>query len=370
MKKIGFLIALFIGIAIKNFAQFQQNVVQIKLRNEKLLTVVMDGRHYKRFGRTITFTDVPVGMHEIKVYRYYPNDDNRYFDSRPRAVLTYKGKIRVDHSVNYFCTVDPQYRTMSIRESKVDFDDDNEKTYRINQQIDFDENRGNQGDENINDDNSLGDDRSKPIDNDANFLTKEQLGSLKNAVENRIGSSDKVNLIQNFLEHKKMTTDQVETILGWLSFENYKLQIASFCYPRVIDQDKYLQISNLFTFQSSKQALDKLMFDNKENAKNNSNLQQTNLISESQISILSKEVKIKITDTEKQKIMFQNLAEYKMTTSQIASMMDWFTFEGSKLEFAKWAYSRVNDKSNYLQIKNKLTFLSSKNAIDELMKRK
>jgi hypothetical protein len=48
-------------------------------------------------------------------------------------------------------------------------------------------------------------------------------------------------------------------------------------------------------------------------------------------------------------------------------MLDWLTFEGSRLEFAKWAYTRVSDRTNYGQLKTKFSFLSSKKTIDNLL---
>lgn len=371
MKNLGLILLLFVSFSQRSWAQLGQSDIQFRLRNDKLLTVVMDGRHYKRYGRSISFVDVPSGTHEVKVYRYYPNDVMRYNnEGRARAVLVYKGKMRVEAYTTYYCTVDPQYNTMSIRESREALYD-NDRSFRIEEKPDFEDNR---------EDNRIIDriekqieernrDRNRPtasIDN--NMLTNEQLYTLKAAVEERMSSGDKVNLIQNFLETKKLQTEQVKTILTWLSFDNSKLQVAKFCYPRTTDPDNYLQVSSLLSFQNSKNELEKLMFatTEKTNKNNNPNKQTLNNVHFNQ---LARAVKDKITDTDKLKLMQQSLSGHTMQTTQIGEMLDWLTFEGSKLEFVQWAYSRTTDRNNYGKLKNKFSFLSSKKAVDDLMKK-
>jgi primosomal replication protein N len=366
MKNLGLILLLFVSFSQSSWAQLGQSDIQFRLRNDKLLTVVMDGRHYKRYGRSVSFLDVPSGMHEVKVYRFYPNDNNRYDGNyRARAVLVYKGRMRVDAYTTYFCTIDPQYKTMSIRESKEALYE-REKTQIIEEKPDFEEGR----EDNWKDrDADQFEERNRPtasIDN--NMLTNEQLYTLKAAVEERMSSGDKVNLIQNFLETKKLQTEQVKTILTWLSFDNSKLQVAKFCYPRTTDQDNYLQVSGLLSFQNSKNELEKLMFtaSEKTNKNNNPNNQTLNNVHFNQ---LARAVKDKITDTDKLKLMQQSLSDHTMQTTQIGEMLDWLTFEGSKLEFVQWAYSRTIDRNNYGQLKNKFSFLSSKKAVDDLMKK-
>lgn len=366
MKKLSLLLIILVSLSENSLAQLSQSVLQIRLRNDKLLTVVLNGRHYKRFGRTITFGDIPAGNHDIKVYRYYPNDDPRYSDSRPRAVLIYKGKMHIAPATTYFCTVDPQYKTMSIRESREDLYVE-ERSYKIEEQPEFDEDREDKSydRDKDRDDRDWGNNRNKNSITDPALLTNEQLYILKSSVQERVGSNDKVSLIQNFLQNKKMTTEQVKTIVGWLSFENSKLQIAKFCYPRTIDQENYLQVSSLLNFQNSKRELEDVIF-NKVKTSESIKTQNQNL-SASQMNQLSAAVKEKITDTDKQKLMQQDLENSMMSTAQISVMLDWFTFEGSRLEFAKWAYPRVSDRINYGQLKAKFSFLSSKKTIDNLL---
>ena len=52
-----------------------------------------------------------------------------------------------------------------------------------------------------------------------------------------------------------------------------------------------------------------------------------------------------------------------LTSKQVAQLMDLLTFEKYKLTFAKFAYQSTVDKQNYFQVRNKLTFSSSRKKL-------
>lgn len=54
-----------------------------------------------------------------------------------------------------------------------------------------------------------------------------------------------------------------------------------------------------------------------------------------------------------------------LSTSQIKEVMSIFSFEASKLDFAKWAYSRCVDKDNYFILNSALTYSSSKTELNQ-----
>jgi hypothetical protein len=52
-----------------------------------------------------------------------------------------------------------------------------------------------------------------------------------------------------------------------------------------------------------------------------------------------------------------------LTTVQVKELMLLFTFEDNRLEIAKYAYKKTVDRNNYLQLKDALTFNSSKEEL-------
>lgn len=53
-----------------------------------------------------------------------------------------------------------------------------------------------------------------------------------------------------------------------------------------------------------------------------------------------------------------------LSCSQIKEIMNTFSFEASKLDFAKWAYSQCVDKSNYYTLNSAFSFSSSKSELN------
>jgi hypothetical protein len=54
-----------------------------------------------------------------------------------------------------------------------------------------------------------------------------------------------------------------------------------------------------------------------------------------------------------------------LSTNQIAALIKIFSFEESKLDFAKYAYDFCVDRNNYFKIANSFSFESSKTELND-----
>ena len=54
-----------------------------------------------------------------------------------------------------------------------------------------------------------------------------------------------------------------------------------------------------------------------------------------------------------------------MTAGQVKDMMSVFSFEGTKLDFAKFAYGRTYDIGNYYMVNDAFTFSTSISDLNE-----
>jgi len=95
---------------------------------------------------------------------------------------------------------------------------------------------------------------------------------------------------------------------------------------------------------------------------------ETPTLTDVKIDQLKTRVMDKKTDTERMKLMKDALSSEKMTTDQVAAMMDWYNFEDSKVEFAKWAYPNTLDKNNFSSLENKLTYKDYVDNLDNFIK--
>ena len=73
----------------------------------------------------------------------------------------------------------------------------------------------------------------------------------------------------------------------------------------------------------------------------------------------------KKTDTDKMKVIKDELKNERISVDQIATMMAWLSFESTKLDFVEWAYNITADKENFGSLDNKFTF---KNYQDDFRK--
>ncbi len=83
---------------------------------------------------------------------------------------------------------------------------------------------------------------------------------------------------------------------------------------------------------------------------------------------VKKKVLLKNTDTERMKLVNASFKKDRLSTDQVCKIMDWFSFESSKMEFAQWAYTHVTDKHNYSKTRDKLTYKSYREEMDQFLK--
>ena len=93
-------------------------------------------------------------------------------------------------------------------------------------------------------------------------------------------------------------------------------------------------------------------------------------LTDSKTDQLKTQVDAKKTDSDKMKILKDVLKGEKITTDNVAYMMDWLNFESSKLDFVKWAYDLVVDKENYSMLDAKFSYKNYQDEFDNFIKGK
>ncbi len=74
-------------------------------------------------------------------------------------------------------------------------------------------------------------------------------------------------------------------------------------------------------------------------------------------------------DSSRLSVAKQIISNQHLSTDQVIRIMDLFTFDSSKLEFAKYAYGRTVDRNRYFQTYNSFTFNSSVDELSEYIAR-
>lgn len=78
----------------------------------------------------------------------------------------------------------------------------------------------------------------------------------------------------------------------------------------------------------------------------------------------------RMTDTDKLKLLQSVLKNRFISTEQAKQIVNWLSFESTKIEFAKWAYDNVSDKNNYWKLESEFTFESTKGEFNEFLSSK
>lgn len=84
---------------------------------------------------------------------------------------------------------------------------------------------------------------------------------------------------------------------------------------------------------------------------------------------LKTKVEGKPTDTDRLLLIKSSLKNEKVTTMQVSDMMDWFTFESSKVDFVKWAYTITVDKEFYGDLAGKFAFKNSQDELNQFIRK-
>lgn len=92
-------------------------------------------------------------------------------------------------------------------------------------------------------------------------------------------------------------------------------------------------------------------------------------VTKSDLKELETLVENKITDTDKLKMLKRALKDERYYVSDVKSMMSWLSFESSRLDFAKWSYTRVLNPESYWKLDDSFNFSSSTDELHNFIKR-
>lgn len=236
MKKLLFTLILMAVTVANLFAQSRRSIIKVRLSDNSRLAVSINDRYYDKQGTSITIGDLPAGRHYIKIYRYVPYATGR----GGKARVVYSGGIRLSEgTISEF--------TYDVRRNEI---------YATTEFIDdtYDDRRDDRRDDRYDD---RRDDRYEEHDDIYNnrrgrVWTQQDMSDLKKRADDRMMDGEKQKLMQSVLQDRRYTTEQMRTMLNWLSFESTKVEVAKWGYDNVSDKQNYWKLESEFTFSSSK----------------------------------------------------------------------------------------------------------------------
>lgn len=88
-----------------------------------------------------------------------------------------------------------------------------------------------------------------------NAMSNDMFRAAKGAIRNETFDQSKMNLAKQIIGSNFMSAYQVKELVGLFSFEDNKLEIAKYAFPRTVDKNAYFILYDAFSFSSTKEAL-------------------------------------------------------------------------------------------------------------------
>lgn len=239
MKNVILLFLLTISTLQAAASNREESALKIRFNDNRPITVSIDGRNYDRYGKSLTFGNLPSGWHNLKVYEFI-----EYQKGGGRAKLMYSGSVRIKSGVVVYCIVDAATRRMRVRTQDID---DLYVDYDKANSIDEDAPRNHD------------DTRSERVNRSKDAVALNDIIELERIIKNKITDTDKLKLLKTALKEEKYYLSDVRNILGWLSFESSRLDFVKWSYSRVLDAKDYWKLDSDFNFSSSKNELHKFI---------------------------------------------------------------------------------------------------------------
>jgi hypothetical protein len=214
--------------------------LSITVAVQKDAVVYVDGRTYQPDDNSIVIDNIRSGNHSIKVYRKANNRNNGRNNNRnQREELLYSSTVYVRPSYHVDIVVN-RFGKALVDEKAINSRDD-----------DWDR------------DDNWGRDRDRDNNNSYNRAMSEyDFNALHQKIKGAWFGSSKMNMAKDaFSRNNYFSTAQVRQILQLFNSESDKLELAKLAYRQTVDQRSFFQLYDVFSFQSSKDELDRYIRD-------------------------------------------------------------------------------------------------------------
>jgi hypothetical protein len=228
MKKVIFTLMIQIFVALTT-AHAQGSVFNLSMKSGSLYTVQLDNNYIAAPNRNFTFANLAPGQHYLRVFKV------RYHGA-PKEIYSTNVNVQFSSEVNAELAYGRYFRILSILPIAPPVVCDNHSDQWEN---DRPEHHGHQGPGG----NVYYDQPLAMCDADFNELVR--------TLDNISFDSSRLNVAKQIVSNKYLTTAQVIRILDLFSFDSSRLDFAKYAYGRTVDQSRYFQTYNSFSFDSS-----------------------------------------------------------------------------------------------------------------------
>jgi Domain of unknown function (DUF4476) len=203
--------------------------VIVRTENFGAISVSIDGSYPSSFNTQVLLPEVAPGCHTIQIYRGSMSCGGY---GRPESHIVYQGHISVRSGADMLATLDcrgdlivvpqhcakPRHAEYEHREHGDEYRAEYQQSYRHH------------------------DDCMSPTDFDMLYAT----------ITNTTFERTRTDLLRQAARDNYFDTRQITALVSLLTFESSKLAVAKMLYDNTIDKQNYYRIANTLTFDASK----------------------------------------------------------------------------------------------------------------------
>ncbi|MFA6058028.1 MAG: DUF4476 domain-containing protein [Taibaiella sp.] len=251
MKRILVLVlTLLLSIPAIYAQKSNRSTMRIRLSDGSPMLVTINGRDFKKIGRSITIGDIPRKRQYMQVYKY-----RAYADGKGgKAELVYSGNIKIQKGYTYDCIVDLGTRKFRMKEVASLQPLPQLPAFDRNRSRTLEESNEMQSGETTNDD--------VVMDLPPDHTVSTRLQPLKNAMDRVEADSKKLAEAKKFINSNSVSSEEVKSIAGWIFFDDNRLLFVKAAYPKVSDKNNFATVGEVFTLEESQKAFDDFLKSN------------------------------------------------------------------------------------------------------------
>lgn len=243
-------LALLLSVPALYAQKSNRSVMRIRLSNGGPLLVTINGRDFKKVGRSITIGDIPRKRQYIQVYRYRAYADG----AGGKAELVYSGNVKIQKGGTYDCVVDLNTRKFRLKEVST--------LQPLPQLPPPDKRRMQPLDESANGQTQDNTNEEVVLDMPPDRTVSARLQPLKNAMDKVEADSKKLAEAKKFITNNSVTSAEVKAIAEWIFFDDNRLLFVKAAYARVSDKANFNSVGEVFTLEDSRKAFEDFMKQN------------------------------------------------------------------------------------------------------------
>jgi hypothetical protein len=234
MRKALVLLLILLNVSEIAVAQKKDNrsTMRIRLSDHSPLMITINGRDFRKTGRSLTIADIPRKRQNVQIYRFRPYTDGR----GGKAELVYSGVVKLEKGNTYDCVVNLQTGKLRMRKVRAlpPLTDRNPNASRT-QEVEIVQSSA----------------YLNAAAAEANVPSR--LRNLQEKMDSEDADSKKLLLAQNFVQENMVTTAELRLIAGWIFFDDNRLSFLKQSYNRASDKSNFAALTDVFTLPESKE---------------------------------------------------------------------------------------------------------------------